>query len=58
LSYIFSQLIPLALFGVKVMIEAWVLDAFNFQLRVKNAVEQIPVLPSPFVLEVTGVHSF
>lgn len=58
LPYIFSQLIPLALFGLKVMIEAWVLDAFNFQLRVKNAVEQIPVLPSPFVLEVTGVHSF
>ena len=58
LPFTFSQLIPRALFGVKMMIEAWVLDALNFQLCRKNAVHQIPVLPSPLVLEVTGVHSF
>ena len=57
-NIISQPLIPRHLFRLVMVIEAWVLDSFNFQMRIENTIQQIPVLPSPLIFVVRSVHSF
>lgn len=50
-------LVPCLLFDLIMVIKSRMLDSLDFQLRVENTVQQIPVFSTPLVLIESSVHS-